>query len=117
MRLHQFENARRLLARCTGIELDAELIVQAGVTGSARDLVLGHRQPLYDVGHRRRLGGQPSFAAPLARQVDEDRLAIAQHDVAVDKDGNLAKPVQIDQRALLVRAGEKVDRDDLQRHA
>ena len=114
LRFHQSENSLGLLAGRVSIELETEFIVEPRVIRPARDLVLGHHEPLDDASHGHRIGWKPLLAAIFPREIDEDRLGIPQDDVAVFEDRDFAERVLFDQRALLMRAGEKIDWSDVE---
>src|SRR5262249_26938703 len=74
-------------------------------------------QPGDDLSHRRRVERQPVLAAVFPREIDQDRLRVAQGDVAVLEDRDLAERVLVAEGALLVGAGEKIDGLDLDRQS
>jgi hypothetical protein len=78
-----------------------------------RYFVFRNHQPLRHLSQGSRIKGKPGFAAELAREIDQYRLAIAKNDVAVLEDWNLAERIEVGDWRHFVRAGQKIDGRDL----
>ena len=109
MLLHEPKNVGGVFARLVDIELEAELIMQAGVGRPTGDLILGGHEPGHDLAHAGGVDRQPALVAIFARQVDQDGLRVAQDHAAVFEYRDLAEGVLVDEGASFVRATHEID--------
>jgi hypothetical protein len=115
--IHQPENSCCVLTGFNDVELISELVVKPRLARAALDLVFGDHQPVGDPREGQGIERQPRLVPPFARDVYEDRLAVAENDVAILEDRNFAEWIEVDERAFLMGARQKIDGHDFERHA